>query len=145
MQAALIAKLYKYIIDNNLDLLIMLQEEIKVSCYLEEKVATADELINRLQSENKPAYIIEEECLEFLTEDLRPSRFSHILSVLEEEFENDYQRFRESGVLTYEVLNLIETCKPVFEVSGFTSDNEDDRHLHFAIIGAIKEYLENKQ
>ncbi len=145
MQAALIAKLYKYIIDNNLDLLIMLQEEIKVSCYLEEKVATADELINRLRLENKPSYIIEEECLDFLTEDLWPSRFSYLLSVLEEDFENDYQRFRESGVLTYEVLNLIETCNPVFEVSGFTSDNEDDRHLHFAIIGAIKEHLENKQ
>ncbi len=125
MQAALIAKLYKYIIDNNLDLLISLQEEGKVRSYLEEKVATADELINHLQSENKPAYIIEKECLEFLTEDLRPSRFGYLITVLQEDFDNDYQRFRESGVLTYEVVNLIEACNPVFETSGFTSNNED--------------------
>ncbi len=138
MQAVLIEKLHGYIIHNNLDLLISLQQEGKVSSYLQEKVATADDLLNQLQLENTP----EEQCLEFLTKDLRPSKFNYLLVALEEDFEMEYHRFKESGILTYEVINLIEACTPVFETLGFTSDHEDDRHLRYAITGAIKEYLD---
>ncbi|MES2329801.1 MAG: hypothetical protein V4539_09380 [Bacteroidota bacterium] len=144
MQAVLIEKLHGYIIHNNLDLLISLQQEGKVSSYLQEKVATADELLSQLQSLNTPPYIIEEQCLEFLTKDLRPSKFNYLLAALEEDFETDYQRFKESGILTYEVINLIEACTPVFETLGFASANEDDRHLRYAITGAIKEYLDKQ-
>lgn len=144
MQAVLIEKLHGYIIHNNLDLLLSLQQEGKVSSYLQEKVATADELLSQLQSANTPPYIIEEQCLEFLTKDLRPSKFSYLLSVLEEDFEKEYQAFKESGILTYEVINLIEACAPVFETLGFASDNENDRHLRYAITGAIKEYLDKQ-
>ena len=84
MQAVLISKLHDYLVHNNPDLLISLQQEGKVSDYLAEKVATTDTLLNQLQSENTPAYIIEEQCLELLTADLRPSKFNYLLSVLAE-------------------------------------------------------------
>ncbi|MEO7983879.1 MAG: hypothetical protein ABI688_07345 [Bacteroidota bacterium] len=145
MQAVLIEKLHGYIIHNNLDLLISLQQEGKIGSYLQEKVAIADDLISQLQSANTPIYIIEEACLEFLTKDLRPSKFTYLLVALEEDFEKEYHRFKESGILTYEVINLIEACTPIFETSGFTSDNEDDRHLRYAITGAIKEYLDKNK
>lgn len=144
MQAVLIEKLHGYIIHNNLDLLISLQQEGKVSSYLQEKVATANDLLSQLQSLNTPPYIIEEQCLEFLTKDLRPSKFNYLLAALEEDFETDYQRFKESGILTYEVINLIEACASVFETLEFTSASEDDRHLRYAITGAIKEYLDKQ-
>lgn len=145
MQAVLIEKLHGYIVHNNLDLLISLQQEGKVSSYLEEKVATADDMLNRLQSENAPPYIIEEQCLEFLTKDLRPSKFGYLLTVLEEDFETAYHSFRESGILTYEVINLIAACNPVFETWGFNADNENDRQLRYAVMGTIREYFDNKQ
>lgn len=144
MQAILTAKLYEYIIDNNVDLLIELQQEGKVDSYLQEKVATVDELINLLQSTNTPSYIIEEQCLDFLTKDLRPSKFNYLLKVLEEDFEKDYHQFREAGILTYETINLIAACNPVFEALGFSSDNEDDKQLRYAITGTMTKYL-NKQ
>lgn len=144
MQAVLIEKLHGFIIHNNLDLLISLQQEGKVTSYLKDKVATADTLLSQLQSEDTPPYIIEEQCLEFLTKDLRPSKFNYLAVALEEDFEADYQRFKESGILTYEIINLIEACTPVFETLGFTSDNEDDRHLRYAVTGAIKEYLDKQ-
>lgn len=142
MQELLTSKLHNYIIANNLDLLIELQQEGKVDSYLQEKVATAEELISQLQSDNTPSYIIEEQCLEFLTEDLRPSKFNYLLMVLEEDFETNYQQFREAGILTYETINLIAACNPVFEALGFTTDNEDDRQLRYAITGTVKEYLD---
>lgn len=143
MQELLITKLHGYITQNNPDLLLALQQEENVTRYLEEKVAGIENLFEQLQAANMPPYLIEERCMEALTQDLRPSKFNYLVTVIEEEFEPDYYRLKESGTLTYEVINMISACTPVFEAFGFTKDNEDDRHLRYAITGAIKEYLEN--
>lgn len=145
MQEVLIAKFHQYITDNNPDLLITLQQEGNVSGYLRKKVAAIDLLVNNLLAAGTPAYIIEERCMDELTKELRPSRFNYLISILEEEFEPDYNRLKENGLLTYEAINLLESCSPVFETFGFTVENENDRHLHYAIIGVVKEYFENKQ
>lgn len=145
MQEVLIAKLHQYIIDNNPDLLITLQQEERVSGYLKEKVAAIAPMLDELLAVNTPAYIIEEHCMDELTKDIRPSKFNYLISVLEEEFEPDYYRLKESGILTYEIINLIEVCRPVFNALGFTEERESDRHLRYAITGVIKEYFEYKQ
>lgn len=145
MQEVLIEKLHQYMANNNPDLLIALQQEGSVSSYLKDKVAAIDLLLNELLTINIPAYIIEERCMDELTKELRPSKFNYLISILEEEFEPDYNRLKESGLLTYEVINLIGTCTPVFDTFGFAVENEADRHLRFAITGAVKEYFENKQ
>lgn len=145
MQEVLIAKLHQYITDNNPDLLITLQQEGIVSSYLQEKVAAIDLLMNESLGSGTPAYIIEERCMDELTKELRPSKFNYLISILEEEFEADYYRLKENGLLTYEVINLIEICTPVFEALSFTVENENNRHLRYVITGAVKEYFENKQ
>lgn len=63
-----------------------------------------------------------------MTEELRPSRYLYIRSVIEEEFNLDYERLKENGVLTYEVINLIEACKGIFNDFDFSRKNEEDRH-----------------
>jgi len=145
MQETLIVKLHQYIVDNNLDLLITLQEKGNVESYLKEKVLSIDTLFLELIAEDVPAYLIEESCMDALTQDLRPSKYNFLTAVLEEEFESDYIRLKENGTLSFEVINLIESCNSVFETIGFTKDNENDRQLRYAIIGAVSEYLENKQ
>lgn len=145
MQEVLIAKLHQYIADNNPDLLITLQQDGSVNGYLNEKVATIDLLVNELLASNTPAYIIEDRCMHELTKELFPSKFNYLISVLEEEFGQDYYRLKEGGLLIYEVMNLIESCTPVFETLGFTLENENNRYLRYAITGAVKEYLEKKQ
>lgn len=145
MQKVLIAKLHHYITVNNPDLLITLQQDGNVNDYLREKVAAIDLLVNELLANGTPAYIIEERCMDELTKELRPSKFNYLISILEEEFEDEYYRLKESGLLTYEAINLLESCSTVFETLSFTEGNENDRHLHYAVTGAIKEYFENKQ
>ena len=145
MQQVLIEKLHQYLIQNNMDLLMSLQGESKVSGYLKDKVDSVGPLVDELLAENAPGYIIEERCMDELTKDLRPSKFNYIKSILEEEFGAAYNLLQESGVLTYEVINLIEVCKPEFEALGFTVESENNQHLRYVIIGAIKEYLETKQ
>lgn len=128
-----------------MDLLILLQEEGNVESYLKEKVLSIDTLFQKLIAEDVPEYLIEELCMNVLTQDLRPSKYNFLTSVLEEEFEMDYIRLKENGTLSFEVINLIESCNPVFETIGFTEDNENDRHLRYAITGTIQEYFENNQ
>ena len=142
MQNILIDKLRSYLVENSPDVLLGLQQEFSVTKYLEDKVFMVMPMVERLLAEGKPQYIIEELCLDELTKDLRPSKFLYIRCILEDEFLQTYERFRELGVLTYETVNLIEACKPAFEHLGFTEENEDDRNFRYAVTGTIGEYLE---
>ena len=141
MQSMLTEKLWACIVHNNPDLMLSLQEDYSVTRYLENKVAAVMPMAVQFLSEEKPQYIIEELCLQAVTEDLKPSRYQYIRSVIEEEFNDDYLRMKENGTLTYEVVNLIEACKSIFSDFDFNSENETNRHLRYAIIGQIHDYL----
>lgn len=141
MQSVLTEKLWAYIVHNNPDLMISLQEDYSVTRYLEEKVNAVMPMVEQLLVEGKPPYIIEELCLNAMTVELQPSRYQYIRSVIEEEFNGDYERMKENGTLTYEVANLIETCKGIFSDFDFNSENETNRHLRYAIIGQVHDYL----
>jgi hypothetical protein len=141
MKGTLITNLYQYIRENNPDALIELEESRSVTKYLSDKVSTVDSLLEQLTTENKPAYIIEELCMGFLTEDLKPSRYNYILNILESEFEKKYNQFIESGIVLCEVCNIIKCCQPVFDDLNFSEENEDNRFLRYAITGVLGEYL----
>lgn len=145
MQEVLIAKLHQYITDNHPDLLITLQHGGNVSNYLKEKVAAIAPMLDELLAVNTPAYLIQNDCMAELIKDLIPSKYNYLNAVLEEEFELDYYRLKQSGTLTYEIINLIEACRPVFDSIGFTKDSENDPYLRYAITGVIKGYVEDKQ
>ncbi|GAA4910044.1 DUF1896 family protein [Mucilaginibacter defluvii] len=145
MKTLLIGKLHSYMLQHHTDLLIALQEEHRLSHYLSTKVDSVSGLIEQLQTEERPGYVIEALCLEELTRDLRPSRFSWLREVLEAEFPDAYRRFGRSGILTYELINLIGACEPIFEIFQFGEDTEDSNQLRNAITGMIAEYLENQE
>lgn len=145
MEKTLTNKLHAYLVENHLDLLISLQEDHRLTPYLHQKVASVKDLSDTLLAENRPSYVIEALCLEELTRDLRPSRFNYMRALLEEEFTADYHRMRESGILTYELINLIGACEPIFEVFTFSEANEDDPELRYAITGMIAEYIDGSQ
>lgn len=141
MKEQLTQELYNYLLENHADLLIALQEDHRLEHYLESKVSSVLEYANGLQAEKRPAYVIEALCLEELTRDLRPSRFLYMRDLLETEFEAAYRRFTDTGILTYELINLIGACEPIFEVFGFGEDYEESKELKHAVMGMIAEYL----
>jgi hypothetical protein len=141
MKEILINKLHQYISHNNPDVLVQLEEDGVLSVFLTSKVNTVDTLINQLDK-GQPAYIIEDACMDVLTQDLKPSKYNYICNIMEEEFEDSYLRFVASGVLRYEVINLINYCRSVFEDLNFAEENEDNRFTHYAISGMIDEYLQ---
>lgn len=141
MKAILIEKLKSYIMQNNPDLLISLQDGFSLREYLEEKVLSVEPFITLLLNQQKPQYVIEELCMNQLTKDLRPSKYNYLLNALEEDFLSAYTYFKRNGVLTYEILNLIEVAQSTFKNYNFSEDNEDDRMLRYEITGIIKDYL----
>ena len=141
MQDILINKLHEYIRENNPDLLLQLEEDGKVTEYLSNKVSTVNALLNQLNKE-QPAYIIEEACMDVLTEDLRPSKYNYICIILEEEFGDTYQQLIDNGLLQFEAVNLVNYCQSVFEDLKFSEETQDNQFLRYAIIGVISEYQE---
>jgi hypothetical protein len=141
MQMILKEKLWAYIVHNNPDLLFKLQEEYSVAQYLEEKVSNVMPILIRLLSEEKPQYVIEELCLNAMTEELRPSRFLFVQSVLAEEFDSDHQRLKVEGRLTYEVLNMLDACKAIFDELGLSEENKQDGKIYYAVCKQIGDYL----
>ncbi|TWR26820.1 hypothetical protein FPZ42_07215 [Mucilaginibacter achroorhodeus] len=144
MKTLLIGKLHSYMVQHHTDLLIALQEDHRLSHYLGSKVDSISGLIQQLQQENRPGYVIEALCLEELTRDLRPSRFSWMRELLEDEFPQVHRQMQRSGILTYELINMSGACEPIFEVFGFGEEHEDLPALRAAITGMIAEYLENQ-
>ena len=69
--------------------------------------------------------------------------YDYLRLVLEDEFEETYLQFLISGILPYEVLNLLPLCARYFEEFGFP-ESEDSRLLRYAVTGTIAQYLEGE-
>ncbi|WP_130855648.1 hypothetical protein [Olivibacter jilunii] len=144
MEKILIEKLWDYIVTNNPELMYNLQEDYKVQKYLQERVQGILPLADALEKAGEQAYTIEEICLDALTEELRPSRYHYIIGILKEDFEDFFEDMTASGILTFEVLNMMEACEPVFELLNFSVEREQDRMIRYAIIGQLHEYLQGR-
>jgi hypothetical protein len=149
MQEILAKKLHAYIIENNPELLLSLQQENRLTDYLKQNLASVDTLLNQLIRENKPLYLIEEMCLEEMTQALRPSKYQYIRQVIEEvchettvgEPGRKYRCFTQYKILNYEIINLIAVCQPLFDAFQFSTNNEDDPHLKYTIRKTVEEFV----
>ena len=121
MKTLLKEKLWWYIIKNLPELMFELQEGYQVAAYLNDKV--------------------EEICLQHLTAEYGPSKFNFIRETLEDEFPAEYAELDKSGLLTCEILNMMESCNDLFEAFSFSHATEDNRLLRYAVIAELHDYL----
>lgn len=141
MEAELFEKLMAFIKEHNPELILNAAQNFSLTQYVSDKVANASELIAKLQKAGTAPYIIQDRCMEALTKDLLPSKADYIRATLEDEFPEEFERFTNAGVLTYEVVNLIEYCAEVFEAYEFNAKNKGSRFLRYAIIAQVADYL----
>ncbi len=142
MEERLEQLLYTHLVQYHPDLLMTLQGETNVSAYIRTKTAAVKNVWTPLRAEQVPDPFIEDECMRLLTADLWPSRYQYLSEVLEDDFTEASERWRETGLRTYEIVNLIAFCEPVFENMAFSEATQHDRMLRYAIIGSIQEYLQ---
>lgn len=142
MKDILIIKFIEYLRENNPDVYSSLNKDGSLVEYANEKLLSIETLLLKLQEEKRPSYIIEELCMSALTGDLRPSRYSYIKELIEEEFLIEYHQLLGLGILRYEIFNILKVCNPLFEAFGFNEGNEEDKLLRYTITGTVKEYFE---
>ncbi|AYD47422.1 MAG TPA: hypothetical protein VFQ86_02710 [Arachidicoccus soli] len=144
MEQLLVEKLRTYITYHNPDLLIKLQSPNSFQGYLAKRVKEIQPLMHRLLHDGLPMHVIEELCLVEMTASLRPSKFKYIRKLLKDKFYEDYNRMKETGSLTYEIIQLMDWCEDGFACFEFNEDNEDDSLLKEVIRQGIQHYLEIK-
>lgn len=141
MRSKLQQNLHRYIVDHNPELLLKLQGEYTVSSYIDDKVSQVMVSVEEWIGTGIQMHEVEEMALRSMTTELRPSRFLYLKEVIEEEFPQETQDFTEAGVLTYELVNLIEHCQETLDQFSFSEANRDDRKLRYAVIADIAAYL----
>ena len=141
MEYLLEQNLFNYLVIHCPDVLIRLQEAGNVSGYLRSKVAGISPLLDQFLQEEYPPPEIETMCTELLISEYRPSKYEYLRNLLQQDFESAYERLRENGMLTYEIIGMIRHCTPVFEHFGFSEQTMDDRMLAYAIVERVGDYL----
>ena len=141
MEETLFNRLSDFITDNNPELIVNAGRNFSLSQFVNDRIENAAQLLKELNRSGKPEAVILEMCMKELTKDLVPSKANYIRGILQAEFPHDYDRFSETGVLTYEVVNLIEVCAEVFETYEFNEKNKNGRFLRYAAIAVIHDYL----
>ncbi|OJV51020.1 MAG: hypothetical protein BGO31_11170 [Bacteroidetes bacterium 43-16] len=136
-------KLWSFIVHNNPDLMFNLQDEYKVTEYLETKVSAVMPMVMTLLEEGKEGYAILELCMNEMTAELKPSRYHYIAAILQAEFPEDYVRLREAGQLSYQTVLIVDKCKATFDVFNFGEENKTDpalkEMLHVEILLHLKQ------
>lgn len=145
MEQNLKEKLWDYIIRNDPDLMFRLQEEYKVADYLDEKVKGVLILAEEMSAESVTTEIIEEVCINIMTEDLKPSRFNYVKELLREKFSTLFFAYSATDSLTYEVLQVMQYCREIFEEIGFSKETEQSPELKDAVAGRIRSYVDKAE
>ena len=141
MEQRLKGCLLSYMIQNSPELLMALQEDQKVSEYIDQKITLIGPLMDKLIREEIAPREVEKACLKALTDDLKPSRFHFIARMLEKEFPHYYQRLAEAGTLTLEITNIISTTIELFDTFEFTEQSDKDTAFLYALKNAIFHYF----
>lgn len=124
-----------YIRENNPDLLFQLDEDDALHVWVLEKIREVEMVLQQ----SKP--IADHEFLDLMTADLKPSKFNYLRDLLEEEFPEDYERLKESGMMRYEIVHLIHLCSYYFETMPISEDPDENRQLDYAVNGVITDYF----
>lgn len=144
MRRILIEKLNRFLVENHPDLVISLQADGRVTQYLQDRLDILDDLPEVLLEKGQPLYVAEEVCMEILTRDLQASKYHFICAQLSNSFETVYEDWSESGILVFEVINLIQYCDPVFLQFGFSEESMDDSKISAAAVEVIDKYVKGE-
>ncbi|MCJ8208107.1 hypothetical protein MUY27_00210 [Mucilaginibacter sp. RS28] len=145
MNDRILERLNSYIIEDHPDLVIRLNHTGQLQHWLIGRVDAAQGMIAELKEAGKPSMLIEEQVLDAITKDLRPSRFHYIAQLLEEDFAFDYYRMREAGTLTTVITRMIDCCKSKFDLYGFCEANETDKQLRRMVTLQLSAILKDQQ
>lgn len=123
------------------EMILLFSEKGTLSQYLEDRIKWIEPVLDELMQEDIEDDEIIALCIKELTSGFGPSKYRYLLTVLEEEYPEDYHRFNAAGVLKFEVTNLIVACTAAFDAFEFSAETMDNTFLRHMIIAEIHDYL----
>lgn len=141
MENEILYELRDYVIRNHPDLVLSLPPAVSVTQFLKDKIASARPTIEKMKTAQlADAYIIQA-VVRSITSEFKPSKFKYIKTVLMEEFPREHNDFFVKGVITFEVIKVMELCKDLFETFDFSEGGVHSNFLRHAVIARIHGYL----
>lgn len=131
--------LLDYIRENNPALLEQLLADDALHVWVLEKLKEVDLVL----TESKPFKVLEKECMESMTADLRPARIRYIRDLLEERFTAEYEDLLATGLLTYELVSMTAYCQDLFEAYPL-QEGIDQPALDQQVVRKLSAYLLNQ-
>lgn len=132
-----------YIAENNPDLIVRIEGNESMKRYISDKVSTAMVLAKRLKEQGSSEDEILDTCLESMVTDLKPSKFRFVKDLIERKFKKKDDQLTEAGVLTYEIINIIENHDHLFEKHGFNDREGDNIQLESEFTAVLFDRFEN--
>ena len=141
MESQLKERLWKFIIEQNPELMFSLQENYAVEPYLNEKINSIKPQLVNWKRIGYPESSIDLLAMEVLTSDLKPSRFHFISNILKNKFPMHYSQYKSQGILTYKTISLVELCQVAFDSIRFSEAHFNSKRFKEAISGIIRKQI----
>ena len=141
MEGKLKSKLWAYIVQHNPELIHSTKDDYSVLKYLEQTISKIMPTAQRMIDNGSSLQAVEEYCLNVMIAELKPSRFLYIRTILSEDFIQDFNRLRDKGTLTIEILAIMKSCGDDFDAFEFDQKSIPGNQLRHAVIGKIHQHL----
>jgi hypothetical protein len=126
-----------YIRENNPDLLSQLDEDDALHAWVIEKIREVEMVLQQ----SKPSVIPDNEFMDLMTADLKPSKFHYVRDLLEDQFPEDFDRMLEAGTLRFDIIQIIGACGNLFEEMPLREVMEENAQLDHAVKNVIMNHL----
>ncbi len=126
-----------YIRENNPDLLFQLDEDDALHAWVIEKIREVEMVLQQ----SKPSVIPDNEFMDLMTADLKPSKFHYVRDLLEDQFSEAFDGMLEAGTLRFDIIQIIGLCSELFEEMPLRENIEENTQLDHAVKKVIDGYL----
>jgi hypothetical protein len=126
-----------YIKENNPDLLMQLDEDDALHAWVIEKIHEVELVLGDAKARRVP----DNEFMDLMTVDLKPSKFHYMRDLLEDQFPEEFDQLLASGELRFEVIQMIGLCNHLFEAMPLREDIDENAQLDHAVKTVMTNYL----
>lgn len=128
--------LLDYIREHHPELLQQLLSDDALHAWVLDKLSVVDMVL----TQSKPYHLLEAECMELLTVDLRPKRWRYVRDLFEERFTLEYEQLCITRMHHYEITAMTALCKDLFDQYPLI-EGMDYPDLDQQIVARISQYV----
>jgi hypothetical protein len=133
-----------FISENNPDVIVSIGSTGSMKRFVRDKAEVAMDLAKNLKERGLPESEILDACFESMVKEMKPSRFNFLKDLIQNHFPEKLKRYSETGVMTYEIIQVIESHGHLFEKYRFGETETKNDLLETEFVGILFDRFENR-